>query len=278
MRCPAATPRRRPAPARADRAGPGRRPRRARRAAGTVALAVLAALAGAAAWAGPWPREEGQVFVALTASAGAEAAALAAGTATTPETAAALYAEYGLGRGLTLGADLSGDGRRGRGVVFLRRTLTAPDATWQVAFDAGAGWDAGGAGAGTPLLRFGAALGRGIGPWQAPDLPWPARPGLGHDGGWTSLDAVVLHDPDAGDTRWSAEATLGLRLAAGWRAALALKAEDGTGAAARAAPLLTARPAVMVDLGTGLTLSLGASLDLSGGDRAGLSLGLWGQF
>ena len=86
------------------------------RRAGFACLALLAA-AGAAR-AGAWPRDKGHSFVATASQVSATSLAGPVASYST------VYIEHGLGRNLTLGADLGhGISGKGKAVIFLRKSL-----------------------------------------------------------------------------------------------------------------------------------------------------------
>ncbi len=98
-----------------------------------IVLLLLLIQAPAPALAGAWPRGEGEAFVSIKGAA-------APGPWFDLDPSFALYAEYGLGPRLTLGVSydkLSPPFSLAKG--FVRRNINAPDATWQVALEAGAG-------------------------------------------------------------------------------------------------------------------------------------------
>ncbi|AHM02918.1 hypothetical protein roselon_00477 [Roseibacterium elongatum DSM 19469] len=219
--------------------------------------------------AGPWAREDGDLFLSFSISGEETQTDLVLGEVV-PDRHASIYAEYGLGHRLTAGLDLGWGETAQMAAAYLRRTLTAPDSRWQVALDAGiAGRWQDGADP-VPLLRLGAALGYGFGGWQigADWLP------LGHQGGWMTLDATTLTDPETGDTIWQGEATIGLHMADRLRIALALKAEDWP----EADLTVSARPSVIYSFTDRTAVQLGAHMAVQGSDAVGLSFSLWQEF
>ena len=103
-----------------------------------AALLALAGLLAPSVQAGPWARAPGEVFLSYSHNLATTADALAAGDMRM-EAFSSLYGEVGLGRRLTLGLDLGRGTYTDEALIFLRRTLTRPDATWQVALDFGLG-------------------------------------------------------------------------------------------------------------------------------------------
>lgn len=231
-------------------------------------LCTAATLWGVPAHAGPWAREAGDLFISLQISAEDVPSQVIEGLFD-PETTLSAYAEYGLGRSLTLVTDISGGEANQMGVAFLRYTLTPPDATWQWAVDAGLGVRQNGDGPMQELVRIGASIGRGFG---ANDGGWPMP--LRHQGGWVSLDSAVFYDLEIEDMIWQAEGTVGFSLTDRASAIFTLKAEDWPGADL----LVTASPSFAFDVLPDTTLRLGASGALQGSDTVGVFLSLWHTF
>jgi hypothetical protein len=236
-----------------------------------VGLATTLATATGPAAAGPWPRGTGEVFLSFGLEARDSRVSLMTTGSLTPETHLSLYGEYGLSPRLTFGLDLNRGERSDFAQAFLRYTLTRPEAGWQVAVDLGAAQQGADGMADRRYARLGLSLGRGLQPGGGRHWAMP----LAHDGGWATLDAVGLMDiADTERLVWQVEGTVGLRLQNGWRAALAIKAEEWSGADF----LLTAAPSVMIDLGPRNTVQIGARVGLDGSDDIGLRLNLWHEF
>ncbi|MDG4647967.1 hypothetical protein P6F26_05885 [Roseibacterium sp. SDUM158017] len=242
--------------------------RRRRRAARTAAACAALLLAGTGATAGPWAREAGEGFLSFGISGEETRTALMLGVLE-PERTLSAYGELGLGYRLTAGVDITGGEVSRMVVVFLRRTLTAPDSAWQVALDTGLGTRAVEGQERRNLARIGASLGLGFGPWEA-------RPGgtFGHRGGWIAVDAMMLADTSGQDPIWQSEVTLGLNLTERARGILAMKAEEWPGAEM----VVTARPSVVFALREGTSVQAGMHAGVSGSDTVGLSLSLWQEF
>jgi hypothetical protein len=153
-------------------------------------LAILVALIALPADAGPWPRERRTGFLSIQQEFGAWATGR-------PDLVTRLYAEYGLGRGWTLGLDgslpVAGRGTP-QGLVFLRFSTETRFGWLAVEAGAGAhGWPATGV---EPLLR--------------PALHW----GMGTGGrwpGWTSVRLAAEIRPATGAVLWKADTMAGLR-------------------------------------------------------------------
>ncbi|MBF9043042.1 hypothetical protein HKCCE4037_06875 [Rhodobacterales bacterium HKCCE4037] len=238
---------------------------------GSVTVYVLCAaatLTGAPASAGPWARAQGDLFLSFQISAEEEPAHLVEGL-WEPETNTSLYAEFGVGRSFTIGADLGGGETSQMGIAFLRYTLTPPDATWQWAVDAGLGARRIGEGPVHGLVRFGASVGRGFG---ESDGGWPIP--IRHEGGWVSLDTAVIYDAEIEDVIWQAEGTLGFSLSERANAIVSLKAEEWPGSDM----IVTVSPSFAFDILPDTTIRLGARGALEGSTNVGVFLSLWHTF
>jgi hypothetical protein len=236
----------------------------------TVSVLLSAGLLfGAPAAAGPWARDAGSAFVSLRIAAEESQLDMLAGL-WEPETYVSAYGELGLGRNLTLGADIGGGETSRLAVSFLRYTLTPPDATWQFAVDAGFGARQLGEEDPRALLRLGASVGRGFGEGGGGAWYMPFE----HDGGWAVLDAVILYDTVAEAEIWQLESTFGLRLSDRFAGTLSVKAEEWPGSDL----LISVSPSVIYELLPGTSLRVGGRMALEGSDAVGLSLALWHEF
>lgn len=138
-----------------------------------ILVILLAITVANSAQAGPWLREKGTTFTAVSAS-----------TTYYLDTASQTYLEYGLSEKTTLIGDLSMIRLRnapesGYATVSLRRALSKPDATakWAYELGLGVGW----IGAETlPYLRTGLSWGRG--------MKW------GDKSGWATVEASAIWD------------------------------------------------------------------------------------
>lgn len=232
-----------------------------------AALLALAGLLAPSVQAGPWARAPGEVFLSYSHNLATTADALAAGDMRM-EAFSALYGEVGLGRRLTLGLDLGRGTYTDEALIFLRRTLTRPDATWQVALDFGLGQRRVAGLDDSRLARAGLSVGRGFG---AEALDW--IPG-GMAGGWIGLEAVAIRDLTRDTQRWKVEATLGLRRSDRLSVMLQLMAEDWPGNDIS----YGINPSVVFRIRDGTSLELGARTSFEENPRFGLELGLWHQF
>jgi len=233
-----------------------------------LGLSMAVGLISAPASAGPWARGAGDVFVSFQISADEAPSDIMAGL-WEPETYLSAYGEIGLGRSLTLGIDLGrGDVSR-QAVGFLRYSLSAPDAIWQFALDAGLGARQIGEADAHGLVRLGASIGRGFGDggdaWYMP---------MRHQGGWVTLDLTALYDLELEESIFQAESTVGFSLTDRSSAIFSLKAEDWPGAE----PLVTVSPSFVFQIRPGTSLRLGARGALTGSESVGVSLSLWQEF
>lgn len=231
-------------------------------------LGLVAALSGAPASAGPWARDAGDVFLSFQISAEDSPSDIMLGL-WEPETYTSFYAEAGLGRRMTLGADLGAGEVSQQAVGFLRYTLTPPDATWQWALDGGIGARRIGDGPVHGLVRLGASVGRGFGEGGG-GWPMPVR----HEGGWIMLDVQSLYDLELQQPIWQAEGTLGFTLSQRSAAIVSLKAEDWPGSD----PIVSVSPSFVFDLTPATSVRVGARGALEGSTSVGLFLGLWHEF
>lgn len=218
--------------------------------------------------AGPWARPAGEGFLAFSVTSDSPTTGLFTGDILF-DSHAGLYGEYGLGHRLTLGGQIGQSETAKDGVIFLRYSLTPPDATWQFALDAGAGQRIEPGQPDRHLARLGLSVGRGF---AGGDLPfWP---GLDHHGGWVTLDATGLYDTDTSDLIWAVEGTIGLSLSERLRLLLQAKAEEWPGADTSHSLM----PSVAYALTDRTTLQIGARLGLGQVETWGIGLGLWHNF
>lgn len=219
--------------------------------------------------AGPWARDAGEAFLAFSVTSDSPTAEVVTGNIVL-DTYAGFYGEYGLGRGLTLGAQIGRSDTVEESVIFLRYTLTAPDRPWQFAVDGGAGLRRDAGAAERVMARVGLSVGRGFGEsttgrWWLP---------LAHDGGWIALDAVGMIDTMTADPMWHVEGTLGLSLSDRWRVMLQAKAEETLSGDT----IQTVTPGAAWSLTDRTTAQFGARFGLGERQTLGLTLGLWHSF
>lgn len=216
-----------------------------------VALALCCALIGAAAAAGPWPRDEGATFLSLTAREGM----------------VELYGEYGLRAGLTLGVEARmPEGRRLPDVDILARHLI-----WQgdggavLSGFAGAGLQGvpvGGLVETARVLRGGLAWGTGF--------DTPVGPS------WMSVVAEGQTGEGPMVASWRAvklDATAGVRPGGRWLAMVQVQGYQRAGEEA----LLRIEPTLGRDVGPA-TLVLSPSVGVVGAADPRLAAGIWLRF
>jgi hypothetical protein len=233
----------------------------------TLSLWIAAGAHPAAA--GPWAREKGETFLSFFFSSDTPAMDLMLGEYVL-EPYASLYGEYGLGHRLTLGAQAGRSDTVEEAVVFLRYTITASQAPWQIALDGGVGLRTETATPERRLLRLGVSVGRGFGGMGTPRWWLP----LQHDGGWIALDANGLFDVETADIIWQVEGTLGLSVSDKLRVLLQLKAEEWPGSD----PAYTVTPGAAWALTDATTAHAGLRLGIVEDPAIGLAVGLWHSF
>ncbi|MFN3938066.1 MAG: hypothetical protein ACK4KW_10845 [Gemmobacter sp.] len=237
-----------------------------------VAGLILLALCAAPAAAGPWGRERGGGFASVSRTGDDSS----------------LWVEYGLGRRLTLLADVGGSGHARHGALMLHREFGAPGRNQRFAATLGVAAGPDGRGGREAGLRVGLSLGAGIGGFdpagaaqRLPLLGTPLRKGLariGIDGpvpGWVALDTHA--EAGRNHRRMKAEATLGLKPHPRLMTVFQLQGE----AVRRpwgAARSLHAQPSVVWQARDGLHLELGLRQRLDGQGARQLRLGSWLEF
>jgi hypothetical protein len=212
----------------------------------TQALVALAlALCAAEASAGAWERAEGTGFVALGQEAGGSAES-------------AIFAEWGLSGGWTVGADGAislADGSDSRALGFIRRSFGSGSGRVALELGAGLGIEDGDS---APLVRPVVSVGQGFG---------------GRISGWVALDlsADVTHLGNSA----KAVATLGLRPAPAWMTVSQIQNEEFVGGGASG---LAATQSVIYELRPEMRLELGVTVGVSGGIDDRIRLGTWFGF
>lgn len=234
-----------------------------------VAVALWAGAMAAPGLAGPWARDDGEGFLAFSITANSPVTALMTGNVLL-DRYAGLYGEFGLGRCMTLGAQIGRSETVEDAVVFLRYTLTAPEASWQIAIDGGAGLRTETGQADQQLARLGLSVGRGYGGIDTPRWWLPIR----HDGGWVTLDAVGLMDTETADVIWQAEATVGMSLSDRLDVMLQAKAEEWLDSD----PIYTLTPGAALALTDRSTAQIGVRMGFGEEQTLGLLVGLWHSF
>jgi len=233
-------------------------------------FSLLLALAGMGApgvQAGPWARAPGEVFLSFSQNMSSSVEALATGRMEV-SAYSSIYGEIGLGRRLTLGLDLGRGEYTDEALLFLRRTLTRPEARYQVAVDLGFGLRRVDVLGDSQLARVGLSFGRGI---DGAALDWlPTEMA----GGWVSLDALAIYDLTRNEQRWKVEATLGLRQSERVSLMLQVIAEQWPGSDVS----FGLNPSVVFQVREGTSIELGARTSLDDDPQIGLELGLWHRF
>lgn len=230
-------------------------------------LLACAGLCGPAAQAGPWARAPGDVFLSFSQNISSSVETIAAGTLDVGNYSS-IYGELGLGRRLTLGVDLGRGEYTEEAMVFLRRTLTRPDARYQVALDFGIGQRHVDVLGDSNLARIGLSVGRGF---SADALDWiPFQ----MSGAWVNMDAVAIYDTTREEHRWKVEATVGFSPSDRFHLMLQIMAEEWPGAD------LTygLNPSVVFRIREGTSIEIGARANFSDSPRIGIELGLWQEF
>lgn len=206
------------------------------------------------AHAGPWPRDTGSGFYALSGSLSALL-----------ESSQSAYLEYGLRDDLTLAGDvtLSRDGygqmSGAVGTVLLRWPLATASEThlWALEAGLGADWNLMET---TPHLQTGLSWGRGI--------------GLRDLSGWATIDAALRWTPRRSETQARIDGTLGLNLTDKSAAMLQVFLREGG-----ADPATKLSASFIRDLGgTDMRLQIGIETVPNRSRQRALKLGLWREF
>ncbi|WP_299829087.1 hypothetical protein [uncultured Roseobacter sp.] len=219
-----------------------------------IALAISVVLASAqAAPAGPWLREKGKGFAALSGNITQE-----------KDTSGAAYFEYGLRETITLGADLFyGIDRTlqqsGSGIVFMRFPISEPDATHKWAWHAGIGARSQNTVI-TPAVEAGLSWGRSI--------------KIGERYGWAVIDSS-LNIPGSGlETRIKLDGTVGLGFTDHVKGmAQVFMTHQGGEIFAKFAPSV-----LLVPGKSSYTIQIGLEIPIQGEGDTEFKLGLWRDF
>ena len=234
-----------------------------------LALLILFCLTAPSAWAGPWPRGEGETFLSFAAEYSDSG------------DYGSLYAEYGLTETLTLGLDLgatSSDAKKA--IAFVRWPVGDTAGPLRMAVQLGVGyaerWR-------TPPFKL---VVKGGGP--LPPLPGPRpqmRPvlqtgfsigrGLEILGqkGWVTLDTRAEMD-DAFTSHYAADATLGLTYPKGHMLILQVQ----TGATDAGETWAKLAPSYVLELSDTQHLEMGFVAGVAGDTDIAARLGLWQRF
>lgn len=219
-----------------------------------LTLAIIAVLASAQiAQAGPWLREKGKGFAALSGNITRE-----------KDASGSAYLEYGLGEKVTIGADIFyGIDRTlqqsGSGIIFLRFPISKPDATHKWAWHVGLGARSQNTVI-TPAWEVGLSWGRGI--------------KIGERYGWAVIDSSLNVPGSDLESRIKLDGTIGLGFGDHLKGMMQIFTTQQDGEIfAKFAPSLLVIP------GKGaMTLQIGVEIPIAGGGDTELKLGLWREF
>jgi hypothetical protein len=218
-----------------------------------LVLLILALSFAQTAQAGPWLREKGSAFSAVSFS-----------STYYMETATQTYLEYGLSDKTTIVADV-GMARlhyvenSGYATLSLRRALSAPDAQskWAYELGMGAGW----IGSTTlPHVRTGLSWGRG--------MEW------GKKSGWMTVEAAVIWDLTYAHHVTKIDTTLGINftdITSGMLQIYTANVVDQT--FGTIAPSFIFSPK-----NSKLRIQIGAESQLGNWENSALKIGLWREF
>lgn len=203
--------------------------------------------------AGAWLRDKGTGFSATAFTINRD-----------QDIANTTYLEYGLLPKMTLGADvrIGTDGlgvQDGFATLFLRRALSAPEATSKWAYELGGGatWDDAVV---QPHLKIGLSYGRG--------LQW------GEKYGWLSVESSYRWDITTSQGTAKIDTTVGMGFTEATTGMLQLYLSTFDGdSSASIAPSLILQPR-----GKKFRVQIGAEAPLDDTDSTALKLGLWREF
>lgn len=217
-------------------------------------LTILVPLALASTvQAGPWLREEGTTFSAVSAS-----------TTYYLDTSSQTYLEYGLTQETTLVGDLNMTRQRysdesGHATVSLRRALSKPDATSKLAYELGVGVGWAGSEA-LPHLRTGLSWGRGI--------KWREK------SGWATVEAAVIWGLNDAQNMTKLDTTAGINFTDVTAGMIQLYTTEMDGKIfAIIAPSLVFTPR-----DSKFRIQIGMEGEIGNLDNTALKLGLWREF
>lgn len=214
-------------------------------------LLILLVLPATGTQAGPWPRAQGESFVAPMAGRGNRIGAIRE-----------IYAEHGLTRRLTLGVDMARRGQRTDIELFGRWHLRDLGESRPVSASLGlVSLDEPDRGAARLRLKPGLHLGYGF-----------TRPGYG---GWARLSLSALQAPHGAGTHLDLYAQLGLRATPGTLFAIGLGAYNTPDST-----YLTLMPTAGWRVGSRTTLVAegGFGLDRHSKGEVDVTLGFWYRF
>ena len=218
---------------------------------------ILILLMKTPAFAGPWARGEGEVFLSFSYELTTDRDG---NDLTDVDHAATIYGEYGIARKTTFGVDLFRNlsAADQTAIVFLRRTLSQSGATHQFAVSFGLGRESDPTGS-EALSLLGASWGRGIDTRFGP--------------GWATVDAQARLR-SSGGTETKIDATLGVSPTDDWKliGQLQFDATSGSDPTARLQTTAVRR------ISPALNIEFGVLYGLHNDSRTGLKSGLWLEF
>jgi hypothetical protein len=221
---------------------------------GLFGLVCLLCVFGEHSSAGAWQRAKGSVFLSSSASITWPKDR----PLELPDIYGSTYAEFGLGRRLTLGLDAgSSDTTKPsklKAVGFLRYTLSNPNARHQFAVDLG-----GGSYLGNSVFRAGAAFGMG--------LKFKDR------AGWLSLEGHTLLDLETRQSVKTLDGTLGISMKRG-----KIMGQFSAFQSASQQSTMSFTPSYALDLKSGRHLEIGISFNVKGKPDPALKIGIWQEF
>ena len=204
------------------------------------------------AHAGPWPRERGTYFTALTGSY------RYAHNLGQTESAGSFFGEYGLAQEFTLGLDVTDDSAGySHALAFLKLPPRGQNLRYAPSFGLGMArsadnWH--------PLLRASVTAGRGL---------TTARPG------WWTVTATLDHVPEIGDDpTLKLDATIGVELGARWKTILDMESAFQSGSD-RA---LTLRGSIAWRWKPGKDILIGIETKDATTRSTGIRAGIWRTF
>lgn len=216
-------------------------------------VAFLIMIVPQIAAAGPWLREKGSSFTAVSISGNYAL-----------ETASQTYLEYGLSDKTTLIGDV-GMARfhyfpnTGYATFSLRRALGSTDATskWAYELGLGAGW-----------------IGEEVLPQIRTALSWGRGITLGEKSGWMTVESAVLWDVTYALHVAKIDTTVGLNLTDKTKGMLQLYTAHAVGET-----IATLAPSVVYSPeNTKFSIQLGAESQIGHWDNAAIKIGIWREF
>ena len=218
-----------------------------------VLCSVLLSVAASAAHGGPWPREDGTLFIAVGGNFW-----LSDGSQLPVHYDPTLYAEYGLTDRITLGIDLhtADKGQIISGFVFAQYPIGPMEGPSRYTVSLAYGYRTDAVRPDEVLMRGGIHYGRGL------------------ETGWLAVDATATYGTADHTWRPKVDATWGYNWDERWTTTLQLQTGQGFTNDIYA----KISPTVIWSLNEDVRLSLGAVKGLTGDKGAGLKLETWLTF